>query len=152
MQVKRYYERKKFSDSSLYHIFETENFRKHFGQDDGIKKGKIIQCQLSWLAANYGWIAEEPERWDRTSACKGRHSFSHFSRCFDHTSSTQTDKDTSQIHHDFGAYVPYSVSNNATGSFTSPSNWSTRMTNDAIIWTEKGWKGVSQLAWSHQFS
>ena len=114
-------------------------------------KKKKIQCQLSLLATNYGWIAEELERWDRTSACKGRHSFSHFSRCFDHTSSTQTDKDTSQIDHDFGAYVPYSVSNrDVTGSFTSPFNWSTRMTNDATIWTERG---VSQLRWlAHQFS
>ena len=46
------------------------------------------------------------------------------------------------------------------GSFTSPSNRSTRMKetranglmsppNDAIIWSEKG---VSQLSWSHQFT
>ena len=68
-----------FHDCSLHHIFESENFRKHFGQEDAIKKRKEIQCQVSLLAANYGWIAEEPERWDRTSACKGRHSFSHFS-------------------------------------------------------------------------
>ena len=33
-------------------------------------KKKKIQCQLSLLATNYGWIAEELERWDRTSACK----------------------------------------------------------------------------------
>ena len=36
------------------------------------------------------------------------HSCSHFSPCFDHTSSPQTDDGTSQIHHDIGAYVPYS--------------------------------------------
>ena len=29
-----------------------------------------MRCQLSSLAAD-GWISEEPERWDRTSACKG---------------------------------------------------------------------------------
>ena len=35
MQVKRYYERKNFSDCSLHHIYESENnFRKHFGQED----------------------------------------------------------------------------------------------------------------------
>ena len=36
------------------------------------------------------------------------HSCSHFSSFFDHTSPTQTDDGTSQIHHDIGAYVPYS--------------------------------------------
>ena len=62
--------------------------------------------QLSSLAAN-GWIVEEPERLDRTSACKA-HSCSHFGPCFDHTSPTQTDNGTSQIDHDIGANVPYS--------------------------------------------
>ena len=46
------------------------------------------------------------------------HSCSHFSPCYDHTSPTQTDDGTSQIHHDIGAYVPYS-SNIVTGSFTT---------------------------------
>ena len=36
------------------------------------------------------------------------HSCSHFSPCFDHALPTQTDDSTSQIHHDIGAYVPYS--------------------------------------------
>ena len=36
------------------------------------------------------------------------HSCSHFSPCFDHASSPQTDDGTSQRHHDIGAYVPYS--------------------------------------------
>ena len=37
----------------------------------GIIDGRIdMRCQLFSLAAN-GWIAEEPERWDWTSACKG---------------------------------------------------------------------------------
>ena len=150
MQVKRYYERKNFSDCSLHHIFESENFRKHFGQEDAIKKEKKYSAKFPYLQPIMAELRRN-QRWDRTSACKGRHSFSHFSRCFDHTSSTQTDKDTSQIDHDFGAYVPYSVSNrDVTGSFTSPFNWGTRMTNDAIIWTERG---VSQLAWlAHQFS
>ena len=34
------------------------------------RKYIYMPCQLSPLAAN-GWIAEEPERWDWTSACKG---------------------------------------------------------------------------------
>ena len=37
------------------------------------------------------------------------HSCSHFSSCFDHTLSTQTDDGTSQIDHDIEAYVPYSL-------------------------------------------
>ena len=36
------------------------------------------------------------------------HSCSHFSPCFDYTSPTQTNDGTSQIDHDFRAYVPYS--------------------------------------------
>ena len=37
------------------------------------------------------------------------HSCSHVSPCVDHTSPTQTDFGTSQIHHhDIGAYIPYS--------------------------------------------
>ena len=36
------------------------------------------------------------------------HSGSLFSSLFDHISPTQTDDSTSQIHHDIGAYVPYS--------------------------------------------
>ena len=147
MQVKRYYERKNFLIPLSITFLNPKILGNISDKMTGLKKK--VQCQLSSLAANYGWIAEEPERWDRTSACKGRYSFSHFSRCFDHTSSTQTDKDTSQIDHDVGARPPYSVSNKVTGSFTSPCNWSTRRTNNAIIWTEKG---VSQLAWSHQFS
>ena len=36
------------------------------------------------------------------------HYCSNFSPCFDHALPTQTDDGTSQIHHDIGAYDPYS--------------------------------------------
>ena len=49
MQVKRYYERKNFSDCSLHHIFESENFRKHFGQEDAIKKEKKYSAKFPYL-------------------------------------------------------------------------------------------------------
>ena len=86
------------------------------------------------------------------------HSCSHFSPCFDHTSSTVTDDGTGQIDHEIGAYVPYSFrtmqrvlyvpfqlkykdEGDKASGLTSPPN-------DAIIRNEKE---VSQLAWSHQF-
>ena len=51
MQVKRYYERKNFSDCSLHHIYESENnFRKHFGQEDATKKvPTFFTCSQLWL-------------------------------------------------------------------------------------------------------
>ena len=53
---------------------------------------------------------------------------SHFSPCFDHTSPTQTNDGTSQMDHDIRDYVPYSFRTmSRAGSFSSPSNWSTRM-------------------------
>ena len=50
MQVKRYYERKNFSDCSLHHIYESENnFRKHFGQEDATKKEKKYSANFPYL-------------------------------------------------------------------------------------------------------
>ena len=65
-----------------------------------------VRCQLSSLSAN-GWIAEEPERWDQTSACKGA-LLQPLQSIFDHTSPTQTNDGTSQIDYNIGAYVPHS--------------------------------------------
>ena len=83
------------------------------------------RCILSSLAAN-GWIAEEAERWDRTSACKGallqplqsmfESQLAHPDQC-----RHKSDRPWNRGLH------PLLVSNNVTGSFTSPSNWSTRM-------------------------
>ena len=50
MQVKRYYERKNFSDCSLHHIYESENnFRKLFGQEDATKKEKKYSANFLYL-------------------------------------------------------------------------------------------------------
>ena len=49
------------------------------------------------------------------------HSCSHFSPCFDHSTPTQTNDDTSQIDHDIWAYVPYSF-RTMSRFFTSASN------------------------------
>ena len=43
---------------------------KNYADRGGCYLKKKLQCQLPSLAAN-GWIAEEPDRWDWTSACKG---------------------------------------------------------------------------------
>ena len=61
-------------------------------------------CQLSSLATN-GWIAEEQERWDRTSACNGALYYAAASVHVDLTSPTQTNDETCQIDHDTEAYV-----------------------------------------------
>ena len=93
------------------------------------------------------------QRWDRTSACKGALLQPFQSMFWSHLAhpDQRRHKSDRPWHR---SLRPLLFSNNVTGSFTSPSNWSTRMKetrptpNDAIIWTEKG---VSQLAWSHQF-
>ena len=46
-----------------------KNKNKKRNKNKNKKKNKKKRYQLSSLAAN-GWITEEPERWDRTSACK----------------------------------------------------------------------------------
>ena len=107
-----------------------------------------MRCQLSSLAAN-GWIAaEEPERWDRTSACKGAPATS-VHVLITPTTPTQTKDGTNQKDHDIGAYVPY--------SFRTMSRVLLRLLPTEVqgwrrqghrLWTKKG---VSQLAWSHQF-
>ena len=86
------------------------------------------------------------------------HSCSHISPCFDHTSPTQTDDGTIQIDHDIGAYVSYSFRTlsrvllrplpNEVQGWRKQGQRLNVTANDAIIWTKKG---VSQLAWSHQF-
>ena len=38
-----------FHDCSLHHIFESENFRKHFGQEDAIKKEKKYSAKFPYL-------------------------------------------------------------------------------------------------------
>ena len=114
-------------------------------------------CQLFWLAAN-GWIAEDPERWDRTSACKGALLQPLQSMFRSHLAHPEWQRHKSDRPRNRGLR-PLLFSNNVTGSFTPPSNWSTRMKetgptalksppNDAIIGSEKG---VSQPAWSHRF-
>ena len=118
------------------------------------------QCQLSSLAAKTkinGWITEEPERWDRMSACKGALLLPLQSMFWSHLAHPDRWRHKS-VRPWHRGLRPLLFSNNVTGSFTSPSNWSTRMKetrpkgltsppNNAIIWTEKG----SQQAWSHQF-
>ena len=86
------------------------------------------------------------------------HSCSHFSPCFDHTSPTQTDDVTSQIDHGIGAYVPYSFRTMSRVLLrnlpTDVQGWRRQghrlhvTAQWRVIWTEKG---ISQLAWSHQF-
>ena len=73
------------------------------------------------------------------------HSCSHFSPCFDHTSPTKTDRGTSQIDHDIGAYIPYSL-------WTMSRVLLRPVPTEVQVWRRQ-WteKGVSQLAWSHQF-
>ena len=81
--------------------------------------------QLSSLAAN-GWIVEEPERWDRTSACKGALLQPLQSMFWSHLAHPDRWRHKSDRPWDRGLR-PLLFSNNFTGSFTSPSNWSTRM-------------------------
>ena len=57
-----------------------------------------MRSQLSSFAAN-GWIAEEPERRDRTSASKGA-LLQPLQSMFWSRSPTQTNDGTSQIDHD----------------------------------------------------
>ena len=79
------------------------------------------------------------------------HSCSHFSPCFDHTHHAHPDQRRHKSDRPWHRSLrPLLLSNNVTGSFTSPSNWSTEgwRRQGHRPWTEKG---VSQLAWSHQF-
>ena len=82
-------------------------------------------CHLSLLAAN-GWIAEEPERWDRTSACNGELLQSLQSIFWSHLAHPDRWRHKSDGPWERGLR-PLLLSNNVTGSFTSPSNWNTKM-------------------------
>ena len=102
-------------------------------------------CQLSLLAAS-GWIVEEPERWDQTSACKGAlcchfHVWSHL---------THPDQWRLKSHRPWQQGLrPLLFLNNVVGSLMSHSKWYARRKenktngltsplNDATMWTEKG--------------
>ena len=114
-----------------------------------------MRCQLSSLAAN-GWIAEEPERRDRTLAYKGALLQPLQFMFWSHLAHPDQWRHKSDRHRGLRLLI---FSNNVTGSFTSASiptgvqgpegdkaNGLTSLPNDATIWTEK-----AQLAWSHQF-
>ena len=106
-----------------------------------------MRYQLSSLAAN-GWIAEEPERWDRTSACKGALLHPLQSMFWSHHAhpDQRQHKSDRPWHR---SLRPLLFSNNVTGSFTSlPTEVQGWRRQGHRLWTEKG---VSQLAWSHQF-
>ena len=67
-------------------------------------------CQLSCLAAN-GWIAEEPERWDRTSQYTEGALVQPLNQALFWSHLAQpckTNDGTRQKDHDIGTYVPYS--------------------------------------------
>ena len=81
-------------------------------------------CQLSSLAAN-GWIAEEPERWDRTSAYKGTLLLPLQSMFWSHLVHPNQWRHKSDRPWHRGLR-PLLFSNNVAGSFTSASNYSTR--------------------------
>ena len=81
-----------------------------------------MRCQLSSLAAN-GWIAEEPERRDRTSAYKGALLQPLQFMFWSHLAHPDQWWHKSDRHR---GLRPLIFSNNVTGSFTSASNWSTR--------------------------
>ena len=113
------------------------------------KRIKNKRCQLSSPAAN-GWIAEEPEFWDRTSACKGALLQPLQSMFWSHLAHPDQWRHKSdrpwhpgptsptlfeQFHRFF--YAPLQLRYKDKGDKA-----------DEIIWTEKG---DSQLAWSHQF-
>ena len=87
-----------------------------------IRVKKKMRCQLSSLAAN-GWIAEEPERRDRTSAYKGALLQPLQSMFWSHLAHPDQWRHKSDRHR---GLRPLIFSNNVTGSFTSASNWSTR--------------------------
>ena len=87
-----------------------------------IRVKKKMRCQLSSLAAN-GWIAEEPERRDRTSAYKGALLQPLQSMFWSHLAHPDQWRHKSDRHRDLR---PLTFSNNVAGSFTSASNWSTR--------------------------
>ena len=109
---------------------------------------KNLRCQLSSLAAN-GWIAEEPERWDRTSACKGALLQPLQSMFWSHHAhpDQRRHKPDRPWHR---SLRPLLFSNNVTGSFMSPSNWSTGM--KATRSSPLNWEtSFTATAWSHQF-
>ena len=91
-------------DTSPNHLYNNNNNHHHHHQ-----------WQRSSLAAN-GWIAEEPERWDRTSACKGVLCCC-FSPCLI----------SSRPSRPITAHTAPLFSNNVTDSFKPPSNWYVRM-------------------------
>ena len=107
-----------------------------------------MRCQLSSLAAN-GWIAEEPERWDRTSACKGALLQPLQSMFWSHPPRSPWHRPWHDADHDVGAYVPYSCRTMSRVLLrllpTEVQGWRRQ---GHRLWTKKG---VSQLAWSHQF-
>ena len=81
-----------------------------------------MRCQLSSLAAN-GWIAEEPERRDRTSAYKGALLQPLQFMFWSHLAHPDQWRHKSDRHR---GLRPLIFLNNVAGSFTSASNWSTR--------------------------
>ena len=115
-----------------------------------------MRCQLFSLSVN-GWIAEEPESWDWTSACKGALLQPLQSMFLSHLALPDRRRHKSdrpwhrglpptlfeQCHGFF--YVPFQLQYKDEGD---KANGLTTPPNDAIIWTEKG---VSMLAWSHQY-
>ena len=121
-----------------------------------VKKYIYLRGKLCSLAAK-GWVAEEPGRWDRTSACKGTLLQPLQSMFWSHL--THPDRWWHKSDRPWHPGLrPLLFSNNVTvlcvrfqlkykdegdraSGLTSP-------LNDAIVWNEKG---VSQLAWSYQF-
>ena len=89
------------------------------------EKRQDTRCELSSLAVN-GWIAEEPERWNLTSACKGALLQPFQSMFWSHLAHPDWWRHKSDRPWHRGLR-PLFFSNNVTGSFTSPSNWRTRM-------------------------
>ena len=89
------------------------------------EKRQDTRCELSSLAVN-GWIAEEPERWNLTSACKGALLQPVQSMFWSHLAHPDWWRHKSDRPWHRGLR-PRFFSNNVTGSFTSPSNWRTRM-------------------------
>ena len=87
-----------------------------------IRVKKKMRCQLSSLAAN-GWIVEEPERRDRTSAYKGALLQPLQSMFWSHLAHPDQWRHKSDRHR---GLRPLIFLNNVTGFFTSASNWSTR--------------------------
>ena len=110
---------------------------EHFGCDEIIKlnhtssvrhfswKKKNMRCQLSSLEAN-GWIAEEPERWDRASVCKGALLQPLQSMFWSHLAHPDRWQHKS-VRPWLRGLRHLLFTKNVTSSFTSPSNWSTKM-------------------------